>query len=100
MNVYNFTGSLEVEMQDQQPPPSIPPPHSDRIPVGSTVRVCQVPPYLKTADPMPMLRPATLVQLGELGHVLDQKPKGYYSVQFANGRFLIDHRYLERQTSP
>jgi hypothetical protein len=67
---------------------------SERIPVGSLVQVTQLPPYLKTADPMPMLRSAHLIQVNEIGRVLDQRPLGYYSVQFANGTFLVDHRYL------
>ncbi|MDX2271513.1 MAG: DUF3148 domain-containing protein [Cyanobacteriota bacterium] len=66
-----------------------------RIPIGSTVQVIALPPFLKTADPMPMLRPAHLIQVGETGSVTGQRPGGYHSVRFANGVFLIDPQYLQ-----
>ena len=66
-----------------------------RIPVGAVVRVVELPPFLKSADPMPMLRSANLIQINETGTILDQRPGGYYGVRFANGCFLVDHRYLE-----
>ncbi|WP_017326178.1 regulatory protein SipA [Synechococcus sp. PCC 7336] len=64
------------------------------IRVGDVVKIVELPPFLKTADPMPMLRPATLVRLGEEGRVLEMRPAGYYSVRFANGTFLVDGKYL------
>ncbi len=66
-----------------------------RIPVGAVVRVVELPPFLKSADPMPMLRSANLIQINETGTILDQRPGGYYGVRFTNGSFLVDHRYLE-----
>ena len=41
--------------------------------VGDRVTVTTQPPYLKTADPMPMLRPPDLITVGEEGTVLEQK---------------------------
>jgi len=63
---------------------------------GDRVRVIQLPPYVKTAEPMPMLRPPDVLQVGEEGVVLDQHPGGYWSVRFTRGAFLIDHQYVER----
>ncbi|MBE9068464.1 DUF3148 domain-containing protein [Leptolyngbya cf. ectocarpi LEGE 11479] len=64
--------------------------------VGDRVSVTTQPPYLKTADSMPMLRPPDLVTLGEKGVVLEQKPGGYWAVRFERGAFLIDGRYIDR----
>lgn len=64
--------------------------------VGDRVSVTTQPPYLKTADTMPMLRPPDLVTLGEKGIVLEQKPGGYWAVRFERGAFLIDGRYIDR----
>ncbi|ESA38085.1 hypothetical protein N836_33955 [Leptolyngbya sp. Heron Island J] len=64
--------------------------------VGDRVTVTTQPPYLKTADPMPMLRPPDLVTLGEEGIVMEQKPGGYWAVRFERGSFLIDGRYIDR----
>lgn len=63
--------------------------------VGSKVRLIALPPYIKTADPMPMLRPTSLIQLGEEGIVLDRRPGGYWGIWFSNGSFLLDDQYLE-----
>ena len=64
--------------------------------VGDRVTVTTQPPYLKTADPMPMLRPPDLVTLGI---VLEQKLGGYWAVRFERGSFLIDGRYIDRVTN-
>ncbi|MEL6136420.1 MAG: DUF3148 domain-containing protein [Cyanobacteria bacterium J06626_23] len=63
--------------------------------VGGKARIAARPPYLKTADTMPMLRPPDLVAVGEEGTLLERKPGGYWSVKFERGAFLIDQRYLE-----
>ncbi len=65
------------------------------FPVGSKVRVVSLPPYVKTADPMPMLRPATVLEVGEEGIVLDRRPGGYWGVRFSRGAFLLEQQYLE-----
>ncbi|MEA5464998.1 regulatory protein SipA [Leptothoe sp. PORK10 BA2] len=64
--------------------------------VGDTITVTTQPPYLKTADTMPMLRPPDLVTLGETGTILEQKLGGYWAVRFERGSFLIDGRYIDR----
>lgn len=63
--------------------------------VGDRVRISTLPPYLKSADPMPMLRPPDLVELGEEGTVLSRQPGGYLGVRFNRGSFLLDAQYLE-----
>lgn len=63
--------------------------------VGDRVRLIAQPPYLKTAEPMPMLRSADVVALGEEGTILDRRPGGYWGVRFPSGAFLVDSQYLE-----
>lgn len=64
--------------------------------VGKTVKIINLPDYLKTADSMPMLRPATALVVGEKGVVVDRRPGGYWSVLFPNrGAFLLDSQYLQ-----
>lgn len=63
--------------------------------IGSKVRLTARPPYLKTADPMPMLRPPDLVAIAEVGQVVDCRPAGYWGVKFQRGTFLLDAQYLE-----
>ena len=59
------------------------------------MRVVAMPPYVKTAEPIPMLRPPNLIRLGEEGVVLDRRPGGYWGVRFEKGAFLIDTQYIE-----
>lgn len=63
--------------------------------VGDRVRIIALPPYLKTADPMPMLRSADSLMIGEEGTVIDRRPAGYWSVRFDRGAFLLENKYLE-----
>lgn len=63
--------------------------------VGDRVRVIALPPFLKTAEPMPMLRPPHLIQIGEEGIVLDRRPGGFWGVRFSKGAFLVDSQYIE-----
>ncbi|ALF52061.1 hypothetical protein ACX27_03040 [Nostoc piscinale CENA21] len=63
--------------------------------IGSKVRVVALPPYVKTADPMPMLRPPDVIHLGEEGIVLDRRPGGYWGIRFTRGAFLLDSQYIE-----
>lgn len=62
--------------------------------VGDRVRVISLPPYVKTAEPMPMLRPPQVIQVGEEGIVVDRRPGGW-GVRFSRGMFLMDSQYLE-----
>jgi hypothetical protein len=63
--------------------------------IGSQVRLIARPPYLKTADPMPMLRPPDLVAIAEVGQIIDRRPAGYWGVKFQRGTFLLEAQYLE-----
>jgi hypothetical protein len=63
--------------------------------IGQRVFLAKRPPFLKTAESMPMLRPPDLVGLGEQGIVTAQRPGGYWVVYFERGAFLLDEEYLE-----
>ena len=65
------------------------------ITIGDRVRLTALPPYVKTADPLPVLRPASVLVLGEAGVILSRKPGGFWSVRFASGAYLLDSQYLE-----
>ncbi len=65
------------------------------IAVGLKIRLVSHPPNLKTAEPMPMLRPADLLAIGEEGVVMDRRPGGYWGVRFAKGAFLMESQYIE-----
>jgi len=67
--------------------------------VGDQVKLIESPPYIKTAEPMPMLRPPNVVKVGEQGTILDRHPKDYWAVRFKNGAFLLESRYLELVSS-
>lgn len=64
--------------------------------IGDRVRLKSAPPYVKTADTMPMLRPGDLIPVGAEGVIVAQKPGGYWTVKFEQGSFLIDTTYLEK----
>ncbi len=50
----------------------------------------QVPmPYLKTVEPVSMLRPPDLVSLDEVGVIIGLREKGLLEVKFRRGDFLI-----------
>ena len=68
---------------------------SKAINVGDRVKIVTLPPYLKTAEPMPMLRPADLLAIGDEGVVIDRRPGGYWGVRFDRGAFLIELQYVE-----
>jgi len=68
---------------------------SEEFAIGSKVRVVTLPPYLKTAEPMPILRPPDVIHLGEEGVVMDRRPGGYWGVRFAKGVFLLDSQYIK-----
>ena len=65
------------------------------FPAGSKIKVTQLPPYLKTADPMPMLRPADLIAVGDIGTVRDRRPGDYWAIKFERGSFLLEEKYFE-----
>jgi hypothetical protein len=68
---------------------------TELITIGSKIKLIALPPYLKTAEPMPMLRPADILEIGEEGVVLDRRPGGYWGIKFQKGAFLIEKQYIE-----
>jgi hypothetical protein len=62
--------------------------------VGDRVCLLQSLRYLKTADPMPMLRPPDLVATGEVGAVSEIRPRDQLAVRFRRGTFLLSVRDL------
>jgi hypothetical protein len=63
--------------------------------VGDPVQLRQRPRYLKSADPMPMLRPPDLVDDREAGVVMELRPQGHYAVRFRRGTYLIEGGLLQ-----
>lgn len=72
---------------------------SQEFSIGDRVRLALQPPYVKTADTMPMLRPPSVIALGEEGVVVDRRPGGFWTVRFEKGAFLLDSQYLEGVSS-
>ncbi|AVH69107.1 regulatory protein SipA [Nostoc sp. 'Lobaria pulmonaria (5183) cyanobiont'] len=68
---------------------------SKEFTIGSRVRVVALPAYVKTAEPMPMLRPPNVIHLGEEGIIIDRRPGGYWGIRFTRGAFLLDSQYIE-----
>jgi len=82
----------------------IDPPPAEQVPapappatihLGDAVRLRQPLRYLKTADPMPMLRPPDLVDPGEVGRVVEIRALELRAIRFRRGTFLIDTTDLE-----
>jgi len=67
---------------------------NQQIKVGDRIKVVELPPYLKTAEPMPMLRSANLINLGEEGTVLSPHPGGYWAIRFTQKAFLLESKYF------
>ncbi len=65
---------------------------------GALVRLVQPQPYLKTADPMPMLRPPDLVEVNDEGVVVELRPQNMLAVRFRRGTFLLAEDQLEPVT--
>lgn len=63
--------------------------------IGDRVQVIALPPYVKTAEPMPMLRPPNVIRLGEEGVVTGRQPGNYWAVRFTKGAFLMEDQYIE-----
>lgn len=64
--------------------------------VGDRVRVTAIPTYVKTAEPMPMLRPPDVLRIGEEGVILSREPGQYWAVRCEKGAFLLESQYFER----
>ena len=67
--------------------------------IGDRVSLIAPLPYLKTAEPMPMLRPPDLVSLDEVGEVVALLPKDMAEVKFRRGNFLISIEHLKLEQS-
>jgi len=65
--------------------------------IGDKVVLLVPLPYLKTTDPMPMLRPADLVSLDERGEVVGIRPLDLVEVKFRRGTFLFSLNDLSKQ---
>jgi hypothetical protein len=65
------------------------------IAIGSTVKLNKVLTYVKTAESKPMLRPGTVISIGEEGTVISRHPADTWGVRFVRGSFLINHDDLE-----
>ena len=68
--------------------------------IGDRVCLTAAPPFFKTADPMPMLRPPDVVAVGAGGTVTEQRAGGYWVVKFDRGSFLLDSQYLAASETP
>ncbi len=64
------------------------------IKIGDRIQVTELPPYLKTADPMPMLRSSSLLTLGEEGIIIKANPAGYWSIRFTQGAYLLESKFF------
>jgi len=68
--------------------------NNQQFKVGDKIKVTELPPYLKTADPMPMLRANSAIALGEEGIIIKQNFGGYYSIRFTQGAYLLESKYF------
>ena len=66
------------------------------VSIGDRLRLSVRQSYLKTADPMPMLRPPDLVEPGEVGEVVGLPPLETVAVRFRRGAFLLPLDQLEQ----
>ena len=67
--------------------------------IGDKVFLIVPLPYLKTADPMPMLRPADLVSSEEIGEIVGLNGVETVKVRFRRGTFLIPIEHLSKKSS-
>jgi hypothetical protein len=68
---------------------------SQKFNIGTTIQMIALPTYLKTADPMPTLRSPSLLELGQIGIIIERKPGNYWVVKFGQSSFLLEDRYFE-----
>jgi hypothetical protein len=69
---------------------------SESFIIGDRVYLATAPPYIKTADTMPMLRPGDTIPVGTPGIIAQQKPGNSWVVKFEQGSFLVDTTYLAK----
>ena len=66
-----------------------------KLSVGEKVSLQVHLPYLKTADPISMLRPPDLVSLDEVGVIIGIRDNDLLEVKFRRGNFLIPSERLK-----
>ena len=64
------------------------------ISIGTKVSLSVPLSFLKTTDPMPMLRPPDLVSLDEVGVIVGIRPLDLLEVKFRRGTFLVPSTHL------
>ena len=79
---------------------STPIPSDPGFEIGAQVHLRGPVPYLKTADPMPMLRPPDLVDPEEMGVVVEQRARDQLAVRFRRGTFLLSSSQLVGALTP
>lgn len=62
--------------------------------IGDQVRLQGNPAYLKSADPMPMLRPPDLIDPEDSGTVVELRALEQLAVRFRRGTFLLERTQL------
>ena len=67
--------------------------------LGAKVSLTSPLQYLKTNDPMPVLRPPDLVSIDELGEIVGLNPMKSAEVRFRRGTFVIPFSNLSLQDS-
>ncbi|MFM7237596.1 MAG: NAD(P)H dehydrogenase assembly family protein [Cyanobium sp.] len=77
-------------------PPSGTPP----LQIGAHAQLIGPVTYLKTADPMPMLRPPDLVDPEEIGVVVERRARDQLAVRFRRGTFLFSASQLQTALNP
>ncbi len=68
---------------------------SQEFNIGTKIELVRLPTFLKTADPMPMLRPPSVLEIGDIGLITDRKPGNYWVVKFERGSFLLEAGYMQ-----
>lgn len=80
---------MAPQQHEPEPEATTAPPPEPAHAVGTRVRLAAALRYLKTADPMPMLRPPDLVDASEVGLVCEVRPRDQLAVRFRRGTFLV-----------
>ncbi|GAQ80569.1 Chlororespiratory reduction 41 [Klebsormidium nitens] len=64
--------------------------------IGNPIVIIEAPPFVKSAEPMPMLRENKgQIKEGDVGRIMDRRPKGVWAIRFTNGAFLVDRKYFK-----
>lgn len=69
---------------------------STPISTGDRVKITGLPSYVKTAEPMPMMRPNSVITVGEIGTILGIKPGNEWAVRLEKGAYLLSSQYFEK----